>query len=146
MGCPARRECDGLCRRCSGLRSAYCVLLVEVCSNCRGLSFGRSVLLRVVAPLDVGCVVSGGRLIEMQGESLCVFGFCSCVRVGLLVMVPSLVGGAAGGARVVLFCVVCVRSVFPCFWRLDYHLFFATWGFVAVWFGVVVPLVSCSRH
>ena len=50
------------------------------------------------------------------------------------------VGAAAWG--VVLFCVVCVRSVFPYFWRPDYHLFFATWGFVAVWFGVVVPMVS----
>ena len=100
-------------------------------SNYRGLSFGRSVLGRAVTPLDVGRVVSDvRRLIEMQGAPPCVFGFCSCVRVGLLVMIPSLVGGAAGG--VVLFCVVCVRSVFPCFWRLDYHLFFVNWGFVAV--------------
>lgn len=109
-------------------------------SNCRGLSFGRSVLGRVVTPLGVGCVVFGGCLIEMQGALLCVFGFRSCVRVGLLVTVPSLVGAAAGG--VVLFCGVWLRSVSPCFWRLDYHLFFATWGFVAVWFVVVVPLVS----
>ena len=40
----------------------------------------------------------------------------------------------------------CVRSVFPCFWRLDYHLFFVTCGFVAMWFGFVVPLVLCFWH
>ena len=60
-------------------------------SNCRGLSFGRSVLGCAVVLLDLG------RLIEMQGAPLCVFGVCSCVRVGLLVMMPSLVGGAAVG-------------------------------------------------
>ena len=85
-------------------------------------------------------MVFDGCLIEMRGALLCVFGFRSCLRVDLLVTMPSLVGSAVGG--VVLFCGVCVRSVFPCFWRLDYHLFFVAWGFVAVWFGVVVPMVS----
>ena len=42
----------------------------------------------MVAPLGAGCVVSGVRLIEMQGAPLCVLGFCSCVRVGLLVTMP----------------------------------------------------------
>ena len=58
-----------------------------MCVNCRGLSFGRSILGRVVAPL---------------GAPLCAFGLCSCVRVDLLVMMPSLFGGAARGSGVVL--------------------------------------------
>ncbi len=66
------------------------------------------------------------RLIEMQGAPLCVFGFCSCVRVGLLVMIPSLVGGAAGG--VVLFCVVCEKC-FPVFLETGLSLIFCDLGF-----------------
>lgn len=96
--------------------------------------------MRVVSP-GVGCVISGGRrLIEMQGAPLCVFEFLSCVRVGFGDDGALAVGDTLEVAR--CRSVGCSRSVFPCFWRPDYHLFFATWGFVAVWFGVVVPMVS----
>ena len=65
---------------------AYYVLLVGAgATNCRGFPVGRSVLGCAVVLLYLG------RLIEMQGAPLCVLGFCSCVRVGLLVTMPSLV-------------------------------------------------------
>ena len=77
---------------------------------------------------------------SMEYNSLVFCSSCLCWGVA------ASVNGCWKGGEAGPFCMVWVRSVFPCFWRLDYHLFFATWGFVAVWFLIVVPLVPCFAH
>ena len=86
------------------------------------MSFGRGVLGRAVTLLNVWCAVSGIRLVEVQGAPLCVFVFWSCVRVDLLITMPSLVGVAAGVRGVVLWCMGEVFSRVSGDWAITYFL------------------------